>query len=244
MNLLTLVGLGPGGPGGLTADARAALEGADLFCGSTGYIDLIRPLWPATPCLSTPMTRELERCRLALEEAAGGKQVAMVCSGDAGVYGMAGPVLELAPAYPTVEVRVVPGVSALLSGAAVLGAPLMNDFAVVSLSDLLTPWGAIEARLRAAAAGDFSLCLYNPSSKKRAGHLARACAILMETKSPDTPCGWVRQIGRPGQESWTGTLAQLAEQTVDMFTTVFVGSSAARLISGRLVTARGYRGQA
>ena len=244
MNLLTLVGLGPGGPGGLTADARAALEEADLFCGYTGYIDLIRPLWPATPCLSTPMTRELERCRLALEEAAGGKQVAMVCSGDAGVYGMAGPVLELAPAYPTVEVRVVPGVSALLSGAAVLGAPLMNDFAVVSLSDLLTPWGAIEARLRAAAAGDFSLCLYNPSSKKRAGHLARACAILMETKSPDTPCGWVRQIGRPGQESWTGTLAQLAEQTVDMFTTVFVGSSATRLISGRLVTARGYRGQA
>ena len=244
MNLLTLVGLGPGGPGGLTADARAALEGADLFCGYTGYIDLIRPLWPATPCLSTPMTRELERCRLALEEAAGGKQVAMVCSGDAGVYGMAGPVLELAPAYPTVEVRVVPGVSALLSGAAVLGAPLMNDFAVVSLSDLLTPWGAIEARLRAAAAGDFSLCLYNPSSKKRAGHLARACAILMETKSPDTPCGWVRQIGRPGQESWTGPLAQLAEQTVDMFTTVFVGSSATRLISGRLVTARGYRGQA
>ena len=244
MNLLTLVGLGPGGPGGLTADARAALEGADLFCGYTGYIDLIRPLWPATSCLSTPMTRELERCRLALEEAAGGKQVAMVCSGDAGVYGMAGPVLELAPAYPTVEVRVLPGVSALLSGAAVLGAPLMNDFAVVSLSDLLTPWGAIEARLRAAAAGDFSLCLYNPSSKKRAGHLARACAILMETKSPDTPCGWVRQIGRPGQESWTGTLAQLAEQTVDMFTTVFVGSSATRLISGRLVTARGYRGQA
>ena len=244
MNLLTLVGLGPGGPGGLTADARAALEGADLFCGYTGYIDLIRPLWPATPCLSTPMTRELERCRLALEEAAGGKQVAMVCSGDAGVYGMAGPVLELAPAYPTVEVRVVPGVSALLSGAAVLGAPLMNDFAVVSLSDLLTPWGAIEARLRAAAAGDFSLCLYNPSSKKRAGHLARACAILMETKSPDTPCGGVPQIGRPGQESWTGTLAQLAEQTVDMFTTVFVGSSATRLISGRLVTARGYRGQA
>lgn len=244
MNLLTLVGLGPGGPGGLTADARAALEEADLFCGYTGYIDLIRPLWPATPCLFTPMTRELERCRLALEEAAGGRQVAMVCSGDAGVYGMAGPVLELAPAYPTVEVRVVPGVSALLSGAAVLGAPLMNDFAVVSLSDLLTPWGAIEARLRAAAAGDFSLCLYNPSSKKRAGHLARACAILMETKSPDTPCGWVRQIGRPGQESWTGTLAQLAEQTVDMFTTVFVGSSATRLISGRLVTARGYRGQA
>lgn len=244
MNLLTLVGLGPGGPGGLTADARAALEGADLFCGYTGYIDLIRPLWPATPCLSTPMTRELERCRLALEEAAGGRQVAMVCSGDAGVYGMAGPVLELAPAYPTVEVRVLPGVSALLSGAAVLGAPLMNDFAVVSLSDLLTPWGAIEARLRAAAAGDFSLCLYNPSSKKRAGHLARACAILMEAKSPDTPCGWVRQIGRPGQESWTGTLAQLAEQTVDMFTTVFVGSSATRLISGRLVTARGYRGQA
>ena len=244
MNLLTLVGLGPGGPGGLTADACAALEGADLFCGYTGYIDLIRPLWPATPCLSTPMTRELERCRLALEEAAGGRQVAMVCSGDAGVYGMAGPVLELAPAYPTVEVRVLPGVSALLSGAAVLGAPLMNDFAVVSLSDLLTPWGAIEARLRAAAAGDFSLCLYNPSSKKRAGHLARACAILMETKSPDTPCGWVRQIGRPGQESWTGTLAQLAEQTVDMFTTVFVGSSATRLIAGRLVTARGYRGQA
>ena len=241
MNLLTLVGLGPGGPGGLTADARAALEGADLFCGYTGYIDLIRPLWPATPCLSTPMTRELERCRLALEEAAGGKQVAMVCSGDAGVYGMAGPVLELAPAYPTVEVRVVPGVSALLSGAAVLGAPLMNDFAVVSLSDLLTPWGAIEARLRAAAAGDFSLCLYNPSSKKRKDYLQRACDLVLKHQSPETVCGYVKNIGREGEEGHVLTLRELRGTQVDMFTTVWIGNSQTKNIGGKMVTPRGYR---
>ena len=132
------------------------------------------------------MARELERCRWALETAAAGRTVAMVCSGDAGVYGMAGPLLQLAGEYGGAEVEVVPGVTSALSGAAVLGAPLMHDFCVISLSDLLTPWEQIERRLALAAAGDFSICLYNPSSKKRADYLRRACDILLREKSPDT----------------------------------------------------------
>lgn len=236
-----MVGLGPGGPDGMTAAARAALDAADVLCGYTVYVELARPLCPGKPVYTTPMTRELERCRWALETAAAGSTVAMLCSGDGGVYGMAGPLLELAADYPAVEIEVVPGVTAALAGAAVLGAPLMHDFCVISLSDLLTPWEQIERRLRAAAAGNFVLCLYNPSSRKRPGHLRRACEVLLAAgKSPDTVCGWVRSIGREGQCHKLLTLAALREETVDMFTTVFIGSSATRNLGGRMVTPRGY----
>lgn len=241
MNKVFVVGLGPGGAAGLTGEACAALDAADVLCGYTVYIDLIRPLYPGKECHTTPMTKELDRCRWALQTAAQGKTVALVCSGDAGVYGMAGPLLELAGECPGVEVAVVPGVTAALSGAAVLGAPLMHDFCVISLSDLLTPWAVIEARLRAAAAGDFAVCLYNPSSRKRADYLQRACDILLAAgKSPDTVCGWVKNIGRAGQCHQLATLAALRAQQVDMFTTVFVGNSATRALNGRMVTPRGY----
>lgn len=241
MNKIYVVGLGPGGPEGMTAAARAALDAADVLCGYTVYIELVRPLCPGKQTYTTPMTQELARCRWALETAAAGRTVAMVCSGDAGVYGMAGPLLELAEAYPQVEIEPVPGVTAALAGAAVLGAPLMNDFCVVSLSDLLTPWEQIERRLRAAAAGDFALCLYNPASRKRPDHLRRACAVLLEAgKSPATVCGWVQNIGRAGQRHKLLTLAQLQEEPVDMFTTVFIGSAATRAVGGRMVTPRGY----
>lgn len=153
---------------------------------------------------------------------------------------MAGPILQLAEELDGVEVEVVPGVTAALSGAAVLGAPLMHDFCVISLSDLLTPWEQIENRLRCAAQGDFSICLYNPASGKRPEHLRRACSILLEYKSPDTVCGWVRNIGRGGQSSQILKLSQLQEARLDMFTTVFVGSSTTREISGKMVTPRGY----
>ena len=168
------------------------------------------------------------------------KAVAMVCSGDAGVYGMASPVLELAGEYPEVDVEVVAGVTAALSGGAVLGAPLGHDFCVISLSDLLTPWEVIEKRLESAAEGDFAICLYNPSSKKRKDHLRRACEILLKTRSGDTVCGWVRNIGREGQEHRILTLEQLQNAEVDMFTTVFIGSSRTRCVEGRMVTPRGY----
>lgn len=241
MKKVYVVGIGPGGADGLTADARRALEESDLLCGYTVYIELIRPAFPGKPVLSTPMTQEAARCRAALEKAAAGATVAIVCSGDPGVYGMAGLVLELAASYPQVAVEVVPGVTAATAGAAVLGAPLMHDFAVISLSDLLTPWEKIEARLRAAAQADFVICLYNPASRRRADYLARACAILLETCPPGTACGWVRNIGRSGQESHTCTLAQLSEVPADMFTTVYIGNRETRLERDRLLTPRGYR---
>lgn len=237
---LYIVGIGPGGTDFMTAQARAAMEQADILCGYTVYIDLVQALCPDKETFTTPMTKEIERCRMALCKAQEGHTVAMVCSGDAGVYGMAGPILQLSPEYPEVEIEVVAGVTSALSGAAVLGAPLMHDFCVISLSDLLTPWELIEKRLRYAALSDFVLCIYNPSSRKRADYLQRACDILLESKNPETVCGWVRNIGRDGQEHRILTLGQLREETVDMFTTVFIGSSATQNLNGKMVTPRGY----
>lgn len=240
MNKLFLVGIGPGSADGMTQAAKAALEQSEVLCGYTVYLDLVRQQYPDKETYTTPMTRELERCRWAIDRAAEGKTVAMLCSGDAGVYGMAGPVLELAEGK-AIEIEVVPGVTAALSGAAILGAPLMHDFCVISLSDLLTPWEVIERRLRCAAAGDFSIALYNPRSKKRPDHLRRACEILLEEKSPDTVCGWVKNIGRPGQCHGLATLKDLGSLELDMFTTVFIGASTTKNVNGRMVTPRGYR---
>lgn len=241
MNTLFVVGIGPGGPEFLTGEAREALSRAQVLCGYTVYVDLVAPLFPGKETYTSPMTKELERCRWALETAQSGRDVAFVCSGDAGVYGMAGLLLQLAPQFPAVEIRVVAGVTAALSGGAVLGAPLGHDFCVVSLSDLLTPWEVIENRLRCAARGDFCLCLYNPSSRKRAGYLQKACDILLEEgRSPRTVCGWVKNIGREGQESRVLSLSDLRGEQLDMFTTVFVGSSATQEVNGRMVTPRGY----
>ena len=242
MKKVYVIGIGPGGVYGMTAAARAALEEAEVICGYTVYLDLIAPLTPGKELRSTPMTRELDRCAMALELANEGRTTAMVCSGDAGVYGMASPLLELAASYPEVDVEVIPGVTAALAGAAALGAPLGHDFCTVSLSDLLTPWEVIEKRLRAAVAGDFILCLYNPASRHRKDHLRRACEILLDAGlSPDTACGWVRNIGREGQTSQLLTLARLRDAQVDMFTTVFVGSTRTKIQDGRLLTPRGYR---
>ena len=240
MNVLYVVGLGPGGSRWLTWEARAALEQAEVLCGYTVYLDLIRGEFPDKEYFSTPMTQEIERCRAALERARSGRTTALVCSGDAGVYGMAGPVLELAPQFPEVEIQVVPGVTAALAGAAVLGAPLMHDFAVLSLSDLLTPWEVIRRRLELAAQGDFVLCLYNPSSRRRRDHLRMACDIVLAHRGPETVCGWVRNAGRAQEEHQVLTLGELQEAQVDMFTTVFIGSAATRRIGDRMVTPRGY----
>lgn len=241
--LVSVVGLGPGNAQFLTAQAQAALQNADVLCGYTVYIDLVRPHYPEKEVYTTGMTREIDRCRWALEAAQSGKAVALVCSGDAGVYGMASPLLELAGAYPDVEVEIVPGLTAALSGAAVLGAPLAHDFCVISLSDRLTPWEVIEKRLACAAAGDFCVALYNPSSKGRADYLAKAVRILRANgKADETLCGVVRSIGREGQSSCLLTLAELEQTVVDMFTTVFVGNAATQNLRGKMVTPRGYRG--
>ena len=241
-NLVSVVGLGPGDAQFLTAQARHALQEADVLCGYTVYIDLVRPLYPEKETYATGMTREIDRCRWALQTAQTGKTVALVCSGDAGVYGMASPLLELAPEYPDVEVEVVPGLTAALSGAAVLGAPLAHDFCVISLSDRLTPWEVIEKRLACAAQGDFCVALYNPSSKGRPDYLQKAVRILRANgKADDTVCGLVRNIGREGQSARVLTLAELENTPVDMFTTVYIGNSNTRALSGRMVTPRGYR---
>lgn len=240
MNLY-VIGLGPGEKKQMTLWAREALDACTVLIGYQGYMDLIAADYLHKRQLATPMTREVERCRMALAEAAAGETVGIVCSGDAGVYGMAGLIYELAEEYPPMEIEIVPGVTAASSGAAVLGAPLMHDFAVISLSDLLTPWDKIENRLRAAAMADFVICLYNPASRKRAGHLARACEIIMEHQDGSTVCGYVRNIGREGEAAELTTLSGLAAAELDMFTTVFIGNTETCVINGRMVTPRGYR---
>ena len=239
MRKLTIVGIGPGDYEGMTIRAVKALEESDVIVGYTAYCNLVRPHFPDKTFISTPMMREIERCRMALESAAGGKTTAMVCSGDAGIYGMASPVLELAPDYG-VEVSIVPGVTAASSGSALLGAPLYGDFCVISLSDLLTPSETIEKRLRCAAEGDFCIVVYNPSSHKRKDHVRRACEIVMGYRSPETVCGIARNIGREGESFDIISLKELAESETDMFSTLFIGNSSTGRIGDRMVTPRGY----
>ncbi len=235
------VGLGPGGEEQMTARAVQAIQHCDCVAGYPLYLELIAHLIDEKERIETPMKREVERCTAARDAALAGKTVAMVSSGDAGVYGMAGVLHEVCADYPELEIEVIPGVTAACAGAAVLGAPLIHDFAVISLSDLLTPWEKIEKRLRAAAEADFVICLYNPSSTKRADYLQRACDFVLESRAGDTPCGTVRNIGRAGELGELHTLAQLRDTKVDMFTTVIIGNSQTKIIGGKLVTPRGYK---
>ena len=237
--MIYVVGLGPGDAMMRTAAATEAIKRADILVGYAAYIDLIRQEFPAKPAFENGMTGEVERCREALRLSREGKTVAVVCSGDASVYGMASLMLELSDESDGVEI--VPGVTAALAASALLGAPLSGDLAIVSLSDLLTPWAVIEKRLSAAGLGDFPLALYNPASRSRPDHLQRAVDILLRHKPGATSCGWVRNIARDGQEKKILTLAELRDERVDMFTTVIVGSSQTFLKSGRLITLRGYR---
>ena len=241
MSKIYVTGLGPGASDQMTIQAGKALEKCPVIIGYTVYIDLIREEFPDKTFLSTPMRKEAERCRMAFAEAQKGQDVAMVCSGDAGIYGMAGLICEVGKDYPDVEIEIVPGITAASGGAAVLGAPLMHDFAVISLSDLLTPWEKIERRVRAAAEADFVICIYNPASKKRADYLKKACEMILEYRSPDTVCGIVRNIGRDGETYEILSLERLKDTQVDMFTTVFVGNSNTMELNGRMVTPRGYK---
>lgn len=241
MNRLYVTGIGPGNYQHMTMEAEEVLRDSEVIAGYTVYIDLLREHFSDKTYLATGMRQERERCILALKEAEAGRTTALVCSGDAGVYGMAGLVLELAEEYPSVEIQVIAGVTAALSGAALLGAPLGHDFSVISLSDLLTPWEEIEARLEHAAISDMAVCLYNPASRKRRDYLRRACQILLKYRREDTVCGYVKNIARTGEESRVLTLAELREAEADMFTTVFIGNSRTKKIGRRMVTPRGYR---
>ncbi len=241
MGKLTVVGIGPGDYENMTVRADRALRECQVIVGYQVYVELVRERYPDKEFLTTPMTREADRCLMALEEARKGKDVAMVCSGDSGIYGMAGLVYQLRGESGEPDVSVIPGLTAACSGAALLGAPLTHDFAVVSLSDRLTPWEKIEKRLTAAAEADLSVVLYNPASHGRPDYLRRACEILLRTLPEDRPCGVARSIGREGESRMVLTLDGLKDFEADMFCTVFVGNSQTRIIAGELVTPRGYR---
>ena len=242
MSKIYVVGIGPGEYEQMTLKAIHALENSDVIIGYTVYVDLVRDHFPGKEFMTTPMKKEVDRCVIAFEEAQKGKTVSMICSGDAGVYGMAGLRYEVGVRYPNVELEIIPGVTAALGGGAVLGAPLIHDFCLISLSDLLTPWEKIEKRLLAASEADLSICLYNPSSKKRHDYLMKACDLMMQYKSPETVCGIVGNIAREGEFSRVMTLKELRDTQVDMFTTVFVGNSQTKEINGKMVTPRGYKG--
>lgn len=241
MGKLTVVGIGPGDYENMTVRADRALARCDTIIGYHVYVDLVRERYPDKEFLTTPMTREAQRCRMALEEAKKGKDVVMVCSGDSGIYGMAALVYELRGEEAEPEIQVVPGLTAACSGAALLGAPLTHDFAVISLSDRLTPWEKIEKRLACAAQADLSIVLYNPASHGRPDYLRRACEILLGVLPEERPCAVAQAIGREGENRRFFTLGQLKDAQVDMFCTVFIGNSATRMIGGNMVTPRGYR---
>ena len=241
MNKLYVIGIGPGEYEQMTLKAIHAMEKSEVIIGYTVYVDLVKEHFPGKEFLTTPMKKEVDRCVMAFEEAKKGKVVSMICSGDAGVYGMSGLIYEVGVNYPEVELEIIPGVTAATGGAAVLGAPLIHDFCLISLSDLLTPWEKIEARLLAAAEADFVVCLYNPSSRKRSDYLQKACDLMMQYKSPETVCGIVSDIGRDGEHYEVMDLKTLRDTKVDMFTTVWVGNSQTKEINGKMVTPRGYR---
>lgn len=242
MKKIYVVGIGPGEYEQMTIKAVNVLNSCDVIVGYTVYVDLVKEHFKEKEFITTPMKKEVDRCILAFEEAIKGKTVAMICSGDAGVYGMSGLMYEVGQKYSDIEIEVVAGVTAAIGGASVLGAPLIHDFAVISLSDLLTPWEKIEKRLREAAKADFVVCIYNPSSKKRQDYLQKACDIMLEYQSPSLVCGIVEKIGRDGENYRICSLEDLRDTSVDMFTTVFIGNSQTKVLAGKMVTPRGYKG--
>ena len=240
---VSVVGIGPGNYENMTVKAVETLKACDVIAGYTVYCDLVRPFFPDKEYISTPMMGEEKRVNLAYEKAAEGKKVALVCSGDAGVYGMAGLCYEEAVNCDGVDTEVVPGVTAAISGAALLGAPLIHDFCLISMSDRLTPMELIEKRLRAAASADMGIVIYNPESKGRKGYLAHACEILSEFLPDDRVCGIAGNIGRDGEYCKVMTLAELKCAEADMFSTVFIGNSSTKNITEHMVTLRGYRSE-
>ena len=241
MSKIYVVGIGPGAYEDMTIRAAKALEECDLIVGYTVYVDLLKEHFSEKEFMTTPMRQEVKRCQMAFEEAKKGRKVAMVCSGDSGIYGMASLMYEIGENYPEIELRIIPGVTAALGGSAVLGAPMSHDWCLISLSDLLTSWETIEKRLQLAAEADLVIALYNPSSKKRKTYLSKACNILMRHKSTETVGGIVKNIARDGEKMTVLTLQELEKKEVDMFSTVFIGNKDTRVIGGHMVTPRGYR---
>lgn len=237
------MGLGPGGLEDLTLRAKKALEAADCVVGYTRYVELVRPLISGKEVFSTGMTHEVERCEKAISLARVGRLVAVVSSGDSGIYGMAGLIFELLSGDNSVEVEVIPGVPAFVAAASLLGAPLMHDFASISLSDLLTDWALIETRLDCAAKADFVIALYNPKSSKRVEGLGRALEVIGRHREGSTPVGIVRNASRKDEEVIITTLKEAPSfaEKIDMLTILIIGNSSTFSAGGRLITPRGYR---
>lgn len=239
--MIYIVGIGPGNQEMMTQGALAAIQKSEVIVGYKTYIELIKPLIEGKEILQNGMRQELDRCKMAIEVAKTGKKVAVISSGDSGIYGMAGLILELiAKQKLDIEVEIVPGVTASIGAGAVLGAPMMHDFCHISLSDLLTPWEVIEKRLKLAAEADFVICLYNPRSKGRKEHLARAFSLMAPFKSPDTPVGIVKNVGRCGQEKIVCTFGTMDYEKVDMTTIVIIGNKATFTYKDWMITPRGY----
>lgn len=240
--LLAVVGIGPGAADLITPRARLAIEQAEIVAGYRTYLELIAHLVrPEQDVLSSAMMQEIDRCRRALALAEEGKRVALICGGDPGIYAMAGLVYELArESGSACRIEIIPGIAALNACAAVLGAPLMHDFAAVSLSDLMTPWPLIEKRLHAAAAADFVTVLYNPKSGRRSSQIVRAQEIMLEHRALDTPAGIVTGAGRPHESVRLTTLAKMLDEEIGMQSTVIIGNSATFAFQGKMVTPRGY----
>ena len=240
--MLYVVGLGPGDKEKMSLEALEIIKRVEVIVGYTTYVRLIKELVGEKELVSTGMKQEIDRCKKAIELAREGRDVAVISSGDAGVYGMAGLILELTSRMEEdVPVQVIPGITASVAGAALLGAPLMNDFCHISLSDLMTPWEMIEKRLHAAASADFVICLYNPRSKGRPDHLAKAFAIIQQYKSADTIVGLAKDVGRKKEQAILTTIADLDETLVDMTTVVLVGNKETYIFGDRMITPRGYQ---
>ncbi|EAC4529972.1 precorrin-3B C(17)-methyltransferase [Listeria monocytogenes] len=239
--MIYVIGIGPGDKRLMTGEALQAIEDAEVIVGYVTYIKLIKELIKDKEVVKTGMRREIDRCQEAVDIALTGKKVAVVSSGDAGIYGMAGLVLELAEkSNPNLEVKVIPGITASIGAAAVLGAPIMHDFCHISLSDLMTPWEVIEKRLTHAAMADFVVCFYNPRSKGRANHLANAFQKMMEYKSGNTVVGIVKDVGRKEERKIITTMRDIDYELVDMTTMVIVGNKETYVKNGKMITPRGY----
>ena len=240
--VLSVVGTGPGAADLVTPRAARVLAEAGTVVGYRTYLDLISDfLVPGQEVISSAMMQEIDRCRQALTLADQGRRVALVCGGDPGIYAMAGLVFELVRETGSrARIEIVPGIAALNSCAAILGAPLMHDFAAVSLSDLMTPWPVIERRLEAAARADFVIVLYNPRSKKRTSQIERARALILAHRDPATPVGIVTGATRPHQSVTLTTLDGMLGEEINMQSTVIIGNSATFVLNGKMVTPRGY----
>ncbi|MBQ7219876.1 MAG: precorrin-3B C(17)-methyltransferase [Synergistaceae bacterium] len=237
--MIYVIGIGPGSVDEITPRAMEAMKSCDVIAGYTLYAELVRDSFPDKQFVTSGMRSERERCLSALKLSSAGKTVALISSGDSGVYGMAGLMLELARDSGQ-EVKVIPGITAANSCAAILGAPLMNDYVTISLSDLMTDWSIIEKRLTAACTGDFVICIYNPASRHRPDNFRKACELLMTHKSPETPAGYVRNAGREGETHEVLTLGEIINREIDMLCTIIIGNSQTYIIDGKIITHRGY----